>query len=96
MQREAFADTYEPKRLPIWSLKIKLRIGHIELLDPEGENFLFHFLGVIGLEFQVDCLQKVVLIQSGALVDKAEVEVIQLKRSNSSDLTLTLHPRTLQ
>jgi hypothetical protein len=44
MQREAFADTYEPKRLPIWSLKIKLRIGHIELLDAEGENLLRHFL----------------------------------------------------
>jgi hypothetical protein len=56
-----------------------VRIGHIELLDAEVENFLFHFLGVIGLEFQVDCLQKVALIQSGALVDKAEVDIVQLK-----------------
>jgi hypothetical protein len=56
-----------------------VRIGHIELLDAEGENFLFHFLGVIGLEFQVDCLQKAALIHSGALVGKAEVVVIQLK-----------------
>ena len=56
-----------------------MRIGHIELLDAEGENFLFHFLDVIGLEFQVDCLQKVALIQSGALVDKTEVDIIQLK-----------------
>jgi hypothetical protein len=62
-----------------WSLEIKVRIGHIELLYAEGDNFLFHFLGVIGLEFQVDCLQKVALIQSVALVDKAKVEIIQLK-----------------
>ena len=52
-----------------------MRIGHIELLDAEGQNFLFHFLGGTGLEFQVD----VALIQSGALLDKAEVNVIQLK-----------------
>jgi hypothetical protein len=56
-----------------------VRIGHIELLDAEGENLLFHFFGVIGLEFQVNCLQKVALMQSGALIDKAEVDVIQLK-----------------
>src|SRR5262249_41321603 len=73
------ADTYEPKHLPTWSLEIKVRIGHIELLDAEVENFPFHFLDLIGLEFQVGCLQKVALIQSGALPDKAEVDVIQLK-----------------
>ncbi len=56
-----------------------MRIGHIEVLDAEGENFLFHFLDVVGLEFQVGCLQKVALIQSDALPDKAEVDVIQLK-----------------
>ena len=56
-----------------------MRIGHIELPDAEVENFLFYFLSVIGLEFQVDCLQKVALIQSGALVDKTEVDIIQLK-----------------
>jgi hypothetical protein len=39
-REEVFADTHEPKLLPTWSLKIKLRIGHIELLDAEGENLL--------------------------------------------------------
>jgi hypothetical protein len=34
---------------------------------------------LIGLKFQVDCLQKVALIQSGTLVDKAEVDLILLK-----------------
>jgi hypothetical protein len=63
------------EHLPTWTLKIKVRIGHIELLDAEDQNFLFHFPGSTGLEFQVD----VALIQSGALVDKAEVNVIQLK-----------------
>ena len=58
-----------------WSLKIKVRIGHIELPDAEVENVLIHFLGVIGLKFQVDCLQKVALIQSSALIGKAEVDV---------------------
>ena len=56
-----------------------MRIRHIELLDAEGEDFLFHFLDIIGLEFQVDRFQQGALIQSGALVDKAEVDVIQLK-----------------
>jgi hypothetical protein len=54
-------------------------IRHIEFSDAEGENLLFHLLRVIGLEFQVDCLQKVALIESSVLIDKAEVDVIQLK-----------------
>jgi hypothetical protein len=33
-------DTHEPKHLPTWSLEIKVRIGHIELLDAEGEKIL--------------------------------------------------------
>jgi hypothetical protein len=72
-------DTHEPKHLPTWSLEIKVRIGHIELLDAEGKNFLFHFLDVIDLELQIYCLQKVALLQGGGLPDKAEVDVIQLK-----------------
>jgi hypothetical protein len=60
-------------------LEIKVRIGHVELLGAESEDLLFHLLDVIGLEFQVDCLQKVALIESSVLLDKAEVDVIQLK-----------------
>jgi hypothetical protein len=44
-----------------------VRIGHIELLDAEVENFLFYFLSVIGLEFQLDCLQKVALEWEGKM-----------------------------
>jgi hypothetical protein len=44
--------------------EIKVWIRHIEFADAEGENLLFHLLSVIGLEFQVDCLQKVALIES--------------------------------
>jgi proteasome lid subunit RPN8/RPN11 len=56
-----------------------VRIGHIEPPDAEGEDFLFHFLRVIGFEFQIDSFQKIALIENGVLVDKAEVRVTQLK-----------------
>ena len=56
-----------------------MRVGYLELLDAEGENFLLHFLDVIGLQFQLDCLQKLALVQTGVLIDKTEVDVIQLK-----------------
>jgi hypothetical protein len=60
-------------------LEIKVRVGHLEFGDAKAENLLFHLLSIIGLEFQVDCLQKVALIESNVLIDKAEVDVIQLK-----------------
>jgi hypothetical protein len=49
LQGEIFVDTHELEHLATWSLEIKLRIGHIELLDAESENCLFYLLGVIGL-----------------------------------------------
>ena len=75
---EAEVSAWLEANLPTWSLEINVHIRHIELLDAKGENFPFHFLGVVGLEFQIGCLQKVALIQSGVLPDKAEVEFIQL------------------
>jgi len=73
-----------------------MRIGHIELVDAKGEDFLFHLLDVVGLELQVHGLQKVARIQSRGLPDEAEVKIIELKAVTSSLFTLTLQPRTSQ
>ena len=71
--------THEPKHPPTRGLEIEMRIRHIELVDAEGENFLSHLLGVVGLELRVNGLQKGVRTQSRSFPDKDEVGIIQLK-----------------
>jgi len=79
IHRKIFIETDNSKHLPARRLEVKVRIGYVEHLDAERENFLLHLIRAVGLEFQKGCFQKLTFLGSATLPDEAEMRISELK-----------------
>jgi hypothetical protein len=58
-------------------LEIKVRVVDLDHLDAEVDDLLLHLLDIVGAQFQVCCLEEILLPECDGLVcvDNCEIEV---------------------